>query len=300
MLDQLRNIAIIFVELCFVGLVIRLFTVKRGEGVVVSLPANSTSTADRGIDANEDRVAREQESYDEGSVWQNSNKLQRRFWHVFECPNTQYGEIFYKDFVASVIPNAVVLDYGCYDGSMSGHYLSFKPQRLVGIDISKRAIERAKERYDDKAEFYVMDAHKLEFPDNSFDVVVGVSILHHLDFETAITEVQRVLKPGGYAIFQEPLRDNPGGKLVRALTPKARTADELPLSRKQIKWADNYIGGQKHVFTGLFSTALGMATSLVLKKPDNWILVAADKLDRKLMHTPMRYWMRRAYLVWHK
>ena len=68
-----------------------------------------------------------------------------------------------------------------------------------------------------------MDAHHLDFPDESFDLVFGRAILHHLDFETAIKEVKRVLKRGGHAAFAEPLGDSPFAKLFRLLTPRAYT-----------------------------------------------------------------------------
>jgi ubiquinone/menaquinone biosynthesis C-methylase UbiE len=45
------------------------------------------------------------------------------------------------------------------------------------------------ERFD----FLVMAAHKLSFPDNSFDIVAGWSILHHLNAETAMNEIYCVL-----------------------------------------------------------------------------------------------------------
>jgi ubiquinone/menaquinone biosynthesis C-methylase UbiE len=50
-----------------------------------------------------------------------------------------------------------------------------------------------------------MPAEKLDYPDAHFDVVVGIDILHHVDIPRAIKEVRRVLKPGGVAIFKEPI-----------------------------------------------------------------------------------------------
>jgi SAM-dependent methyltransferase len=49
----------------------------------------------------------------------------------------------------------------------------------------------------------------LEFESNIFDVVFGSSVLHHLEFNRAINEILRVLKPGGRMVFAEPNMLNP-------------------------------------------------------------------------------------------
>ena len=78
-------------------------------------------------------------------------------------------------------------------------------------------------------QFLLMDAHKLQFEDESFDFVFGGAILHHLNMVTVLNEIHRVLKPNGKILFVEPLDMNPVGKIVRSLTKKARTVDEQPL-----------------------------------------------------------------------
>jgi len=108
------------------------------------------------------------------------------------------------------------------------------------------------------------------------------------------------LKPGGAAAFAEPLADNPIAKLYQSFTPKAHTPDEWPLSQKQIRWADRFFRTSDHVFCGFFSTALGMATSLVTRDPENVVLRVADRMDRIVAATPARYWMRYVYLNWTK
>jgi ubiquinone/menaquinone biosynthesis C-methylase UbiE len=247
-----------------------------------------------------DRVAAEAIAHDDGTVYREAVRLQRRFIHVIECPNNRSAENHLTAAAAKAIPGGVVLDLGCYEGVAAGRYTKLNPKKIVGIDISAAAIERARQSFGHVAEFHVMDAHRLDFQDASFDVVIGRSILHHLDYEAAISEIARVLKPGGYAIFTEPLRDNPAAKVFRLLTPKARTKDELPLSRKQITWADRQFRESDHFFSGMASAAVGLVTSLTPLKPDNVFLRVADNLDRFIATTPARYWMRRVMLVWKK
>lgn len=249
-----------------------------------------------------DRVSREKEAYDEGDVWQESDKLHRRFWHVFECRDTREALKYYQDALSHFSQGASILDYGCYDGEQTAELLQLSPKKITGIDISEKAIGDARNRFkgNRKATFKVMDAHNMDFKDETFDLVAGKAILHHLEYEKAINEIERVLKPGGHAIFIEPLRDNPAGKLIRWLTPKARTEDELPLSRKQIEYADARFGGGRHRFHNLFSVGFGMLSSLFLKKPDNFLTNLGYSMDRKLARTFMKYWMRSVVLVWEK
>jgi SAM-dependent methyltransferase len=102
-------------------------------------------------------------------------------------------------------------------------------ENLWGIDISEGMISRAKSQFPAIA-FRVMDCERLEFPDESFDLVAGWAILHHCNRSAALSEVARVLKPGGSAVFWEPLGHNPFLALARSLSPGARTQYERPLT----------------------------------------------------------------------
>jgi len=246
------------------------------------------------------RVDREKLAYDESRIFEFSHALQVRFEHVFLSPNTLLGEAFFSDQIAKHSKNSVILDYGCLFGALAPELHLHGPKKIIGIDISEKGIDVAKENHSDIAEFYVMDAHKMDFEDSSIDLVIGRGILHHLDFEVAIDEINRVLKPGGKALFNEPLRDNPGAHIFRLLTPKARTIDELPLSRKQINYADNVFGGHEHFCVNLITTPFAMLTSLLRIKPDNFILRMCNTIDLFLQKTIFKYWMRSAYLVWIK
>jgi SAM-dependent methyltransferase len=74
---------------------------------------------------------------------------------------------------------------------------------LSGIDLTERAVEHTSRRlalFGLRSNLAVGDAERLDFPDNSFDVVYSWGVLHHSpDTPRAIREVHRVLKPGGSA-----------------------------------------------------------------------------------------------------
>jgi ubiquinone/menaquinone biosynthesis C-methylase UbiE len=104
-----------------------------------------------------------------------------------------------------------------------------------------------------------MAAEELNYPDNSFDIVLGFAILHHLDLERAMPELYRVMKPSGSAFFAEPLGSNPIINLYRKLTPKYRTSDEHPLILKEFYKhviAFKRFSHEEFYLTALFSFAL--------------------------------------------
>jgi ubiquinone/menaquinone biosynthesis C-methylase UbiE len=248
----------------------------------------------------DERVANEKQAYNDGDVFAASAALQRRFHHVFSCPNSLRLERYLEDAIKRCSTGKDVLNIGCYEGDEAPTFRKYGARSIVGIDISDNAIAVARRKHGDIAEFHAMDAHRTGFASQSFDLVVGRSILHHLDFELALREVSRVLRPGGAAIFMEPLGDNPGAKLIRALTPRARTKDERALSGAQISWADRHFGGEAHLFGNLFSVPVGMLTSLTPLAPGNFLLRIADKVDYFVSATPIRTWMRFAVLCWQQ
>ena len=116
-----------------------------------------------------------------------------------------------------------IVDYGCGSGANSV-LLANRGALVCGVDISPDLIALARRRMaingrPDGARFVVCSGYELPFPDASIDVVFGIAILHHLDLGRASREIARVLRPGGRAIFQEPVRNSPVVRFVRALIP---------------------------------------------------------------------------------
>ena len=80
---------------------------------------------------------------------------------------------------------------------------------VIGIDVQEELVEKAKEIAKElgyKAEFRVMDAKELDFPDESFDLVALLgNPLPHLsiyDFDEIVQEAFRVLKPNGVLFLE--------------------------------------------------------------------------------------------------
>lgn len=110
------------------------------------------------------------------------------------------------DFVLANISSADhVLDLGCGYGRVAKH-ISTKAKKLTGIDISRANIDLAREyvQHHQKCEFLVMDAQKLEFPDNYFEVTIcvqnGISAFK-ADPVELLKESIRVTKEGGIILY---------------------------------------------------------------------------------------------------
>lgn len=126
-----------------------------------------------------------------------------------------------------------VLEYGCGEGWTTVD-LAQRGAVVAAFDISEQGVAKTHEalaRANLAAHCSVrqMAAEELDYPKHSFDLAVGFAILHHLDIPKALRSLHGVLRPGGIAVFAEPLGTNPLINLYRHLTPQYRTPDETPL-----------------------------------------------------------------------
>ncbi len=80
----------------------------------------------------------------------------------------------------------------------------------------------------------VMDGNDLNLSSETYDVVYGNAILHHLQLDKACMEIKRVLKSGGKAVFRDNMKGNVFLQAFRRATPHLRTSDEHPLATKDI------------------------------------------------------------------
>ena len=98
---------------------------------------------------------------------------------------------------------------GTADVAILAHRI-LSPNKIVGIDISEGMLEIGRKKIkdiglDEKISLIKGDSESIEFPDNSFDAVsVAFGVRNFQDLEKGLTEIKRVLKPGGMAILQIP------------------------------------------------------------------------------------------------
>lgn len=117
-----------------------------------------------------------------------------------------------------------LLDVGCAKGFMLHDFAEIIPGlRVAGIDISDYAIENTIEDMQPHVE--VGDARSLQFPDDSFDVVVAINTIHNLNREEcvgALQEIERVSRRGAF-VTVDAYRNDEEKKAMFAWNLTART-----------------------------------------------------------------------------
>jgi ubiquinone/menaquinone biosynthesis C-methylase UbiE len=109
---------------------------------------------------------------------------------------------------AGVRPGDRVLDVGCGTGYFAARAarVAGPTGRVVGIDPSPPVIRYAARHAPPGCTFHVASAQQLPYPDHSFDVVISSVALHHIagpGRPTALTQMRRVLRPGGRLLIAE-------------------------------------------------------------------------------------------------
>ena len=206
------------------------------------------------------------------------------------------AESSYEDYRRRVFENVDgrrVLEYGCGINS-HGTDLVRAGADVVGIDISPVAIEESQrvaeeQGLGDRIAYHVMNAEELTFEADSFDLVCGIGILHHLDTELAAAEIARVLRPGARGIFHEPLGHNPVFNRFRDRTPELRTPDEHPLLKEDFRMMRRHFSTVDVTPYNLGTLAAVPLRSTPLFGPLHTLLRG---LDRAMMTVipPMKWW----------
>ena len=100
--------------------------------------------------------------------------------------------------------NTLITELFCGRGSGLDAWQRLGFRELEGVDISPRLLRE----YEGPARTYVADAKQLPFPDQSRAVICVHGGLHHLvlmeELEQALSEIRRVLEPGGRLVLVEP------------------------------------------------------------------------------------------------
>jgi len=184
--------------------------------------------------------------------------------------------------VVTGMPNRPrVLEVGCGTGTFTGALSEAFPL-LTAIDISDPLLRVARERFPN-VELLEQDIHHTTFEDGRFDLVVGCSVLHHLDWDLALLEIFRILKAGGRIRFSEPNLWNPQiflqknwGYLKRRL---GDSPDEYAFTRRQILRSLSRAG---------FVEALVEPYEFLHPSTPVRLIPAVERLEALLQRTPAR------------
>lgn len=122
----------------------------------------------------------------------------------------QVARVFQRyRFAMDFCDNRDVLEVACGAGQALG-YLARKARRVVGGDCTEKLVISAKQYYKDRAELYLLDAHKLPFRDRSFDVVILFEAIYYLrQPDEFVAEAHRILREDGILLIATVNKDWP-------------------------------------------------------------------------------------------
>lgn len=110
---------------------------------------------------------------------------------------------------AGMGPRSRVLEVGCGTGLFTAFFAA-RGSRIVALDLSGQLLQKARERCLPPSQVQLMETALEEFPaGDSFDAVIGSSVLHHLDIPPSLEKIFGLLRPGGMMAFAEPNMLNP-------------------------------------------------------------------------------------------
>jgi SAM-dependent methyltransferase len=145
----------------------------------------------------------------EYSPYAHSLQLSEKLFFGYAQPRQMWD---WRQRAAKLLGNVkgrTLLDYGCGMGEEAVCF-ALLGAHVTAIDVSPVGVQLTRDRavyhlVADRVNALVMDATATTFSDDSFDLVHGLGILHHVGLKDGLEEVRRVLKPGGSGVFLEPL-----------------------------------------------------------------------------------------------
>jgi ubiquinone/menaquinone biosynthesis C-methylase UbiE len=110
-------------------------------------------------------------------------------------------EPFDRLFAYEKFKGAKVLEIGCGLGTMAMNWAQHEAH-VTAVDLNPTSVSQTKRRFELfglHGDISLMDGNSLTFPDAEFDYVYSWGVLHHSpDLDRSLTEMMRVLKPGGH------------------------------------------------------------------------------------------------------
>jgi SAM-dependent methyltransferase len=231
----------------------------------------------------QDRFSRERDFHDR--KYSHKDTSPRHYavsptYHIFKKVRELLGDLAGK----------TVLEIGCGTGWIT-YELAAAGAAVIACDISPGAVTKTQALLErnglgSRCRTFVGAVEEIDLPKGSVDIVLGFAILHHLDLDTALDKIHRLLGPGGRLVAAEPLGSNPAINLYRVLTPQFRTPDEHPLDLREfcagnaVSWS---ISHREFYLTAMAPLALAYVPGGKAVYPR--VAPLFHRLDRRLMRT---------------
>ena len=177
-----------------------------------------------------------------------------------------------------------ILLVGCGTSSVVVKWLAAQGAEVYAVDISPASVAQLMKHpfagLEARIRPVVADAEQEPFADGVFDIVLGKAIVHHLDIERFLGEVERVSAAGALLVFSEPLGTNPLINLFRWLTPGARVPTEHPLRPGDVREVRRRCESAQEYYSFFLALAAMPCFSLRLDRLGRAVFGAGRRLDR--------------------
>ena len=163
----------------------------------------------------------------------NGYDYKKIFW---EDADREYEDQADRMAIRKLLPKRMekFADIGGGYGRLANEYIK-RARKVYIFDYSKSELAQAKEIFGDKIETKAGDIYTLPFQDNELDGLIMVRVTHHLEhMDRAISELYRVLKPGGIAVV-EVANKRTLPKMARYVTGRSRVN---PFNRQVANYKD--------------------------------------------------------------
>ena len=194
-----------------------------------------------------------------------------------------------------------VLDCGAGLGELAT-WLALRGANVTAIDVSPKSLEVLSKRavhhgVSQNITSRVLPLEQLDYPDASFDMVVGEFILHHVLLDKCMPQIRRVLRPGGTGLFLETSATSRLLMFFRAHVighlwlPKYQDEIEYPLRARDIDYIDRVFEGRckVHYFPFVFLKMLDSHFFRFNLRPLSWVLSTGDRLIYKYLPLMRKY-----------
>lgn len=135
-------------------------------------------------------------------------KIEKKFNSLVKFIKSNYGNKPIK-----------ILEIGCGTGEYTKKIAKrFPKSKIVALDISPKILKIAKDKCKGlkNTSFVCKSAYQTKMKNETFDIIVGYYILHHIDLLKFAREAKRILKSGGLVYFYEPNILNPVVFLIKS------------------------------------------------------------------------------------
>lgn len=140
-----------------------------------------------------------------------------------------------------------VLDLGCFEGNQLSLSIAERCGSYIGLDLSEKATAALTRKLEARnlanARAIAGDLLDGALPADSVDVVYAQGVLHHFsDFEEALKELARIMRPGGVIVTVDPMMTEPVNRFFRILYRpfQSNAAWEWPFTRASFRLIERY------------------------------------------------------------